>query len=536
MSELAGLSLIGFDRGAAAARTFRGVNPATGEALEPPYHPAAPADVERACRLADEASLPYGRSAPAARAGLLRGIAEGLEGEGGAIVARAQAETGLPQARLQSELARTCHQLRLFAGVAEDASWVDARIDSADPERKPLPRPDVRSLRVPLGPVVVFGASNFPLAFSVAGGDAASALAAGNPILVKGHAAHPGTSEAVGRIVQAAVRSRGLPEGTFALLFDDGFGVGQELVQHPLMRAVGFTGSRSGGLALLRLAQARTVPIPVYAEMGSVNPVWVLPGALRERAAAIAEGLHASFTLGVGQFCTNPGVVILEAGPAGEALMQPLAERTRATACGVLLNAGIHAGYDRGLERLRRLGGRLLAQGAPPQGDRQQGVMGSATLWQADAAQVLAEPGLLDEVFGPSTLVVCYRTPEELERLWLALPGQLTASIHALPEELAAHAPLLERIARRAGRLLFNQFPTGVEVNHAMVHGGPFPATSDGRSTSVGTRAIERFSRLLAFQSFPQQALPPELQDANPRGLWRLVDGAYTRGALPVKP
>jgi NADP-dependent aldehyde dehydrogenase len=455
----------------------------------------------------------------------LRGLAQGLESARDPIAARAQSETGLPAARLQSEMGRTCGQLRLFADLVEEGSWVDARIDTADPARRPLPKPDVRSMRRALGPVAVFGASNFPLAFSVAGGDTASALAAGNPVIVKAHPLHPGTSELVGQVVAAAVRRQALPEGTFSLLFDDGFGVARALVQHPLVQAVGFTGSRAGGEALTRLAAARPQPIPVFAEMGSVNPVLVLPGALRARARAIAEGLHASFTLGVGQFCTNPGVVLLEAGADGDAFVEQLAELTRSTPAGPMLSPKTSSAYAQGLERLRARGAAALARGR--QGE--QAAWGQAALWQIDAASALAQPELTQEVFGPSTLVIRYANAAQLEHLVRSLEGSLTATVHALPDELLAQAPLLSLLARKAGRLVFNQFPTGVEVNQAMVHGGPFPATSDGRSTSVGTRAIERFSRLIAYQNFPHDALPAELRDANPRGIWRLLDGFRTR-------
>jgi 2,5-dioxopentanoate dehydrogenase len=531
MRELLGQPILGFSRGRTGGATFQARNPATGEPLFPFYHAALPEEVDEACRLAGEAFAAYGWSSPDARAGLLRAIAEELEAAGAALVERGCAETGLTAARLQSELGRTCHQLRLFADVVDEGSWVDARIDTADPSRQPAPRPDVRSLRRPLGPVVVFGAANFPLAFSVAGGDTASALAAGNPVIVKAHPLHPGTSELAGEAVAAAVRRCGLPEGTFSLLFDDGFAVGQALVQHPLVQAVGFTGSRAGGETLMRLAASRPRPIPVYAEMGSVNPVVVLPGALRERGGAIAEGLHASFILGVGQFCTNPGVVLVPAGEAGDAFAARLAELTRSTPAGPMLSERTYAAYRQGSETLRALGAVLLAEGPPGEA----AAPGRAALWQAEAARALAEPRLTEEVFGPSTLLVRYRDARELEELLRSLGGNLAASVHASPEELAEHGDLLRLLAGKAGRLVFDQFPTGVEVNHAMVHGGPFPATSDGRSTSVGTRALLRFTRLVAWQNCPQAALPEELRDANPRGLWRLVDGRFTRDAVVAR-
>lgn len=503
-----------------ADRTFQAINPATGERIEPAFAVATEDDVARACVLAGEAFEAYARTPPETRAAFLRAIADGLESGGEEIVARAHAETALSLPRLRSELGRTCGQLRLFASVIEEGSWVDARIDTADPNRTP-PKPDVRSMRRPLGPVAVFGASNFPLAFSTAGGDTASALAAGNPVIVKAHPAHPGTSDLVARVIAESIERCALPRGTFALLFDDGIEVGQSLVRHPAIRAVGFTGSRRGGEALMRLAAQRPDPIPVYAEMGSVNPVIVFPDALRERAASIADGLHASFTLGVGQFCTNPGLVLVPAGAEGDAFVDLLTERTRATAAGAMLTPSISTAYRDGQASLAKHGAELVARGS----DGTFAANGQAALWQVAAADALAEPSLLEEVFGPSTLVVRYANIAEVERFVQALDGQLTATVHALPDELRNHEQLVAVLATKVGRLVANQFPTGVEVSHAMVHGGPFPATSDGRSTSVGTHAIERFTRYVAYQNWPDDALPAELRDANPRRVWRLVNG-----------
>lgn len=511
-----------------SAAFFQAIEPATGATLPEEFSTASLAEVDQACRRAADAFEIFRATPAAVRAALLRGIADGLEAAAADIIDRAHRESALPLVRLQGEMGRTCGQLRLFATVIEEGSWVDARIDTADPARQPLPKPDVRSMRRPLGPVVVFGASNFPLAFSVAGGDTAAALAAGNPVITKAHPAHPGTCQRVGRVLAAAVQAAGLPEGTFTLLFDEGHAVGQALVQHPLVAAVAFTGSRAGGEALMRLAASRPHPIPVYAEMGSVNPVLILPGALKARASAIAAGLHASFTLGVGQFCTNPGVVLLEEGEEGDAFLADLAGKTAETAAGALLTPGICEAYGKGQERLAALGAERLAQGQ----EGTAATAGRAAVWQVSAAQALAEPRLLEEVFGPSTLAVRYRGKEELERLLRQLEGNLTATVHAEPDELREIAPLLSLLETKAGRLLINQFPTGVEVCHAMVHGGPFPATSDGCSTSVGTRALERFTRFVAWQGFPQEALPAELQDANPLGVWRLVNGGWSRVSL----
>ncbi|HBL32021.1 MAG TPA: aldehyde dehydrogenase (NADP(+)) [Acidobacteria bacterium] len=511
-----------------ASAPVQAIDPVTGAPLPEEYPSATAAEVDEACRRAADAFEVYRATPAAVRAELLRAVARGLETEAAEIIERAHRESALPLARLQGEMGRTCTQLRLFATVLDEGSWVEARIDTADPARQPLPKPDVRSMRRPLGPVAVFGASNFPLAFSVAGGDTAAALASGNPVLAKAHPAHPGTCARVGRVLAAAVHEAGLPAGVFTLLFDAGYDVGSALVRHPQVAAVAFTGSRAGGEALMRLAASRPRPIPVYAEMGSVNPVLILPGALAARGPAIAAGLHGSFTLGVGQFCTNPGVVLLEEGAAGDAFLAALAEKTASTASGAMLTPGICRAYQEGQDHLAARGAERVAQGA--EGTAATGA--SAALWQVAGARALAEPELLEEVFGPSTLAVRYRDRAQLESLLRSLEGNLTATVHAEPAELQEIAPLLHLLETKAGRLLINQFPTGVEVCPAMVHGGPFPATSDGRSTSVGTRAIERFTRFVAWQGFPQDALPPELQDGNPLGIWRLVDGAWGQQAL----
>lgn len=517
-----------------SAATFQAIDPTTGTDLSETFTTATAAEVDQACRRAADAFEVLRATPASTRAALLRGIAQGLEAHAEGIIDRAHRETALPLARLQSEMGRTCGQLRLFATVLDEGSWVDARIDTADPGRQPLPKPDVRSMRRPVGPVAVFGASNFPLAFSVAGGDTAAALAAGNPVIAKAHPAHPGTCERVGQVLAGAVREAGLPDGTFALLFDAGHEVGSALVQHPRVAAVAFTGSRAGGEALMRLAAGRPQPIPVYAEMGSVNPVLLLPGALEARGPAIAAGLHTSFTLGVGQFCTNPGVVLIEEGAAGDAFLATLAGLAATTAAGPMLTPGICRSYEKGQDQLAALGAERLAQG--PEGAAGiagiAGTSGRAAVWQVSAEKALAEPRLLEEVFGPSTLAMRYHDRSQLERLLRTLEGNLTATVHAEPDELRGLAPLLSLLETKAGRLLINQFPTGVEVCPAMVHGGPFPATSDGRSTSVGTRSIERFTRYVAYQGFPQDALPPELRDENPLGIWRLVNGGWTDARL----
>ncbi len=487
------------------SRTFRGLNPATGEQLPGEFKVATGADVDAAAKAAAAAFPAYSVLGAARRAEFLREIANQLEARRDELVERADQESALGSFRLSGEVGRTAGQLRLFASMLDDGTWLDARIDPADAGRQPAPKPDVRSLRRPIGPVVVFGASNFPLAFSVAGGDTASALAAGCPVICKAHPSHPGTSMLAGEAISAAAAKTGLPEGVFQLLFDDGHEVGQALVSHPLVRAVGFTGSRAGGDALMKLAAARAEPIPVYAEMGSVNPVFVLPEAAGNRGGEIATGLFGSFTLGAGQFCTNPGVVLLPTGPAGDAMRDQVAASTESAPAQVMLGAGIRDNYEAGLKRLEGAGARLVARGEDGEGAAQ----GTVTVWEADASGA-AE--LLDEVFGPTTLLLRYDGATDLAGFAGGLEGQLTATIHADRDELLKSGELIAALEQRVGRLIINQFPTGVEVSPAMVHGGPYPASSDG-STSVGTRAVERFTRFVAYQNFPQELLPEELRD-----------------------
>jgi alpha-ketoglutaric semialdehyde dehydrogenase len=524
--NLTGLSILGQARVKSAGAPKSAINPATGAALGPDYFWATSADVDAAAELAAKAFVEYRRWSGKQRQALLRRLAELLEANGAAIVERANLETALPVARLQGELARTCFQMRLYADAAANGLFAGVRIDHADPNRKPLPKPDLRSMMVPLGPVVVFSASNFPLAFSVAGGDTASALAAGCPVIVKPHHGHPGTSELVGLIVQQAARECGAPEGVFSMLYGEGPDLGIALVKHPQVKAVGFTGSRRGGRALMDAAAARPEPIPVYAEMGSINPTFILQGALQQRAEEIAAGLHGSVTLGVGQFCTSPGLIFLEAGEGAKQLQAKLASLMAATPPGTMLTAGLCGAYQRGVEKLsQKAAVSTLARVKAEPGAGQ--AQGGAALFCASAETFFNDHSLMDEVFGPSTLIVECTTRDEMRAAVERLEGQLTATLHATPAELVASNDLVECLAAKAGRLIFNGFPTGVEVAHAMTHGGPYPATSDGRSTSVGTRAIERFLRPVSFQNFPEEALTAELREANPLHLERLVDGTH---------
>ncbi len=524
---LQGQSIIDSDARPGTGATFSAVNPATGEHLTPLFHSASLSDVEDAAHLAAEAFPTYGKLPGARKAAFLRAIAAGLEGIAEKLVTRAHQESGLPEMRLQGELARTSNQLRLFAQIAEEGSWVQARIDPAQPERKPLPRADIRSMLRPLGPVVVFGASNFPLAFSVAGGDTASALAAGNPVIVKAHPAHPGTGELVGRVIADCLRRSDLPPGVFALLFDAGTDVAARLVQHPAVKAVGFTGSLRAGRALMDLAAARPNPIPCFTEMSSTNPLVVLPEALASSAAAIAAGLFDSFTLGAGQFCTKPGLVFLPANSDGDAFAEELRQRTAQGSSAVMLTEGICASFHAGLaQRKNQIQIQVLADAAST---TETGYRAAPVLLQTTGEALLNHPELAREIFGPGTLLVRYSDRAQLLALAHALEGQLTASLFATEAEINAHSDLVDALQQIAGRLIVNGFPTGVEVCHAMVHGGPYPATSDSRFTSVGSQAIFRFARPVCFQNFPQSALPPELKNENPLNIQRLVNGEVTR-------
>jgi 2,5-dioxopentanoate dehydrogenase len=523
MTKLSGRSLIGFREGAGAGQALYATNPTTGQQLQPAFITATTEEVDLSARLAAEAFDAYRRTSGRERGAFLRTIAAKIESIIDDVVERAGQETALPQGRLQAETARTCGQLRLFAQVAEEGSWVNARIDHADPNRKPAPKPDIRSMLRPLGPVVVFGASNFPLAFSVAGGDTASALAGGNTVIVKAHAAHPGTSELVGRAVQESVRECGLPEGVFSLLFGSGSQVGTALMKHPLVKAGGFTGSRAAGRTLMDVAASRPEPIPFYAEMSSTNPVFILPGALRERAESIAAGLHTSFTLGAGQFCTKPGMVFLpqssDAGAFADKLRQLVAE----SAPFHLLTKTIYSSYDSAIaQRKTEAAVKLVAEGRQTVADA--GFAVGSALFETDAASFLGSD-LDAEIFGPTTLLVHHSSHDQILAIARSLEGHLTATIHGTEQDLRDFADLIAILETKVGRLIFNGFPTGVEVTHAMVHGGPYPSTSDGRSTSVGTQAIFRFTRLVCYQGFPDNALPEELKDANPLGIWRMIDG-----------
>jgi alpha-ketoglutaric semialdehyde dehydrogenase len=519
-TQLLGTSIIGFSRGSGTEVCGHGIHQASGTPLEPAYLSATTDEMNRAVDLAASSFPAYSALPGTARAGFLRAIAAEIEGMVEDLAARGPLETGLPDARLRGETGRTTGQLRLFASLLEDGSWVDARIEHAQPDRAPVPKPDIRSMLRPLGPVAVFCASNFPLAFSVAGGDTASALAAGCPVVVIAHASHPGLAEIVGAAVMRAALSTGMPEGVFSLLYGGGRSIGMSVVQHPDIQAVGFTGSRAGGTALMAAAANRDQPIPVYAEMSSVNPVVILPGALERGEAALAEAFFGSLTMGVGQFCTNPGLLFLPEG-AGRVFLEKLKSLVEAGAPGTMLNASICRAYSEEVEAFASTEGvETIARSAAAAGPGQ----GAPAVFSVSLRRFLEADLLQGEMFGPAALIV-RGTLGEIEAAIPELEGQLTATVHGTESELAAHASLVAALQQLAGRLIFNAFPTGVEVCHSMVHGGPFPATSDGRSTSVGSMAIHRFVRPVAWQGFPDSCLPAELQEGNPLGIRRMVDG-----------
>ncbi|MGM8850418.1 aldehyde dehydrogenase (NADP(+)) [Salinicola halophyticus] len=498
------------------------INPATGERLPTEFFGGTPEDVARACELAWSAFDNYRESSLEDRATFLETIADEVEAIGDALIEQAVAESGLPQGRIQGERGRTCGQLRLFAKTVRAGEWLDVRIDPALPDRQPMPRVDLRQRHVALGPVAVFGASNFPLAFSVAGGDTASALAAGCPVVVKAHPAHPGTCELVGRAVQAAVNKCGLPEGVFSMLHDSSFEVGQALIADPRIKAGGFTGSRKGGLALLEIAQSRPEPIPFYAEMSSINPVFLLPAALKARGKALAESFVGSLNMGAGQFCTNPGLVIAIEGPDLDAFVEAAAEAVRNSTAQTMLTPGIHEAYGRGVSALAANAKvRELARGRIGEGAYQC----QSGLFMATGEDLIGDEALQAEIFGASSLIVACRDSAEVKRVAEALEGQLTATLQLDDADVDTARRLLPTLERKAGRVMANGWPTGVEVSHAMVHGGPFPATSDARSTSVGTAAIFRFLRPVCYQDLPEALLPEAIRDGNPLKLRRLLDG-----------
>ena len=518
---ITGAILIGSEE-RTADTTFEAIDPATGKAIVPRFAEAGAGDVEAACALAAATFPAFRDLAPTDRARFLECVADAIAAIGDPLIDRAVAESGLPRARIEGERGRTIGQLRLFASVVREGAWMDVTIDPALPDRAPLPRPDLRRVNIGVGPVAVFGASNFPLAFSVAGGDTASAFAAGCPVVVKGHPAHPGTGELVARAIRQAVADCGLPAGVFSYLPGTTNDLGGALVADPRIKAVGFTGSRSGGLALVHIANARAEPIPVFAEMSSINPVILVPAAAAARGADLGRAYVASLTQGAGQFCTNPGLVIALAGSDVDAFERAAAEALGGASAQQMLTPGIHRTFEQGVDALAgHASVRTIARGPVGEGINQA----QGALFATDADAFAADPALSHEVFGSSSIVVRAADMDAVATLIAGLEGQLTATLLFDEADELLVAPLIPLLAETAGRVLANGWPTGVEVSHAMVHGGPYPATSDSRTTSVGTLAIARFLRPVCYQNLPDRLLPTALRDANPYAVARRVAG-----------
>jgi alpha-ketoglutaric semialdehyde dehydrogenase len=519
---LTGHSLIAGQPTAGEGKTTFGFDPATNQALEPTYTLLTEEQLKAATAAASEAFASFSTLDPEAHASFLEAIADNIEAIGEELIVRAGQETGLPSARLQGERARTTGQLRLFAAVVRQGDFRGVRIDPALPERSPLPRADIRQRQIPLGPVAVFGAGNFPLAFSTAGGDTASALAAGCPVVFKAHNAHPGTSELVGQAIVKAVKDNGLHPGVFSLIYGPGASIGQALVADPHIKAVGFTGSQAAGIALMRTAAARREPIPVYAEMSSLNPVFVFEGALKGDVDALATQYVTAVTGSSGQLCTSPGLLFAPTGDLGDKLAAAVARAITACSGQTMLTEGIAGSWNAGAEALGSAEGvNLIGRGT-------EGATKNApapTIFGTRVHDFVTNQVLHEEIFGAASLVIRYGSVEELLEAITRLEGQLTASLQLTEEDYPKAAPLIPALEQKVGRIIVNGWPTGVEVGHAIVHGGPFPATSDSRTTSVGTLAINRFLRPVAYQNIPQELLPAPLQDENPWHLNRRIDG-----------
>ncbi|SFR51721.1 NADP-dependent aldehyde dehydrogenase [Robiginitalea myxolifaciens] len=526
MSEITGKNYIGFEPSAAGDNRFQTFNPQENAANPWEFVEASEKEIDQAVGMA-AAAFPSFKTLPGKRrAEFLRAISDEIEALGDALIQTYMLESGLPEGRAKGERGRTMGQLRAFADLIEEGSWVEAVIDTAQPDRTPVPKPDLRKISVPIGPIAVFGSSNFPLAYSTAGGDTASALAAGCPVVVKSHPMHAATGELVASAIVKAAQRTQMPEGVFSNLNSSGIEVGQQLVKHPEIKGVGFTGSIKAGTALYRLAAQREEPIPVFAEMGSINPVISLPGALAEKGEWWAEQYANSVALGVGQFCTNPGLILGLESEALEAFTQILGKELCAKDPACMLHPKILENYQEGSAQMSgKSGTQLVAEyngSLPPNTP-------AARVMRVNGTTFLEEPALQHEVFGPFTLVVACEDEKELITVINSLGGQLTGTLLAAATEINQHPEVVSALQQKVGRLIFNGVPTGVEVCPAMQHGGPFPASTDSRFTAVGTLSIRRWVRPVSYQNWPQDQLPPELQDKNPMGLLRLVNGEATR-------
>lgn len=522
-------NIIGYSISGEGTEVLKATSPLSLKELDGDFKIATEQEVNRTLQKAKQAFLTYSKLAGARKAEFLEAIATQIINLGDELVKRACAESGLPEQRIIGERGRTVNQLRLFAKLVREGSWINASIDKAQPDRQPLPKADIRKMLIPVGPVVVFAASNFPLAFSTAGGDTASALAAGNPVIVKAHNSHLGTNALVASAIQQAAKETNMPDGVFSSLIGRGYKLGKQLVQHPEVRSVGFTGSFAGGKALFDLANQRPQPIPVFAEMSSINPVILLPNKLAENHKELANSFAQSITLGAGQFCTNPGLLIGLEGAGLDKFSQELGEKIASIAGTTMLNKGIWESFEQGKDQV------LNQQGVNVVGESNKNgvsLSGKPIVANVSAADFIQNPNLRHEVFGPYSLLVKCKDKAEVLEVMNCLDGQLAATIIGNEVDLEEAEALVEIAKEKAGRVLFNGVPTGVEVCDSMVHGGPFPATSDSRFTSVGTDAIKRFARPICLQNTPQVFLPDELKDENPLGIWRKIDGEMTKKAI----
>jgi NADP-dependent aldehyde dehydrogenase len=523
-------NFIGFDKKASGEKKLTAFSTVLKNNLPGEFSVATEKEIEEAVAKATTAFEIYRRTSFTERAEFLDTIGDEIIQLGDALIERAHLESGLPEARITGERGRTVGQLKLFASLLREGSFVQAIIDTALPERKPLPRPDLRRMMHPIGPVAVFGASNFPLAFSTAGGDTASVLAAGCPVVVKAHNGHLGTNQLVATAIIKAAQKCNMPDGVFSSLIGEGFQLGQQLVKHPQIKAVGFTGSFRGGMALVKAAtNEREEPIPVYAEMSSINPVLILPNKIEQDCDAVASQLSASITLGVGQFCTNPGLLFVVKDENTESFIQKLAQALQQVPAATMLNEMICDAYHK--ERQQLLSHQAVTAVLPGE-EANNDFKGSASLAKTSAKNFSQNSELQNEVFGPTSLVVVCEDERDLRNTLQALHGQLTASIIGTSDDIKQFKNCVDVLVQRVGRVIYNGLPTGVEVSHAMMHGGPFPATTFAHFTSVGTEAIKRFLRPVCYQDCPQEFLPDALKDANPLRIMRKLNGEFTRDSV----
>lgn len=525
-----GKNYIGYALSAANAKSFQSYVPAQNIYLPETFHPATPGEIIDTMNKAEIAFDIYSAIPATERAKFLMAITEEIMALGDELLERAHLETGLPMGRLQGERARTISQLTQFADLIKEGSWVQASVDTAQPDRTPAPKPDLRKMLIPIGPIVIFGSSNFPFAYSIAGVDTGPALAAGNPVILKAHPAHPGVSDLTAQAIGKAAHRTGMPDGVFSMLYDDGYEVGTALVKHPYTKAVGFTGSYRGGMALYKMAQERDEPIPVFSEMGSVNPVVILPETMAAKTESLAKTMAGSVTLGAGQFCTNPGLVFTVKSPALDEFETAYAEEVKKVASMTMLTDGIQSNFFKLRDKaMAEEGvGVLALSDVNSEGENQS----QASIASVNGKTFMDKPTLHEEVFGPFSLLIVCEDMEELQNALSHVPGQLTCSLMADADEAAQYPRLIRLLSRRAGRFIMNGVPTGVEVCASMHHGGPFPSTTDSRFTSVGRDAILRFVRPQSFQDWPDSLLPDELKGNNPLNIWRLVNNEWTKNTV----